>query len=668
MNQQHNGHEVYTIHNIRYALIHSNVPGVLALVEHESVYVPASDWKTCLQEINELTSSNWVGIRETQGDGTRVIYSKTFRCHRGGSYVPQRTERTGQKKNHDHYRPGDYRDRRTLKLTGITLEKIREQLRDGRNCREIRMALLRQFESVTDNSNNGQRKLTYNDVYNQLKQLKYDLFQFDDNDMRSVQIWLNERLRSDNYTIFNGDPSRYTTHNDIYSFGFLSPTQLHFLQQARSVCIDVTYNITTNVNDIMYTIVTRDLSTGTGYPNAFMFTNNHFAGPLKEWLAFLRDQYGLMIEQMTIDCSITEVNTIDAVFPAASIHYCAFYVVQSWNRNLKEKVHDPTYIASEQQERRHEMLSTLKDIMRYTDVNATYTAIEQFKNNYYADDVFLNYFEEHWEPDHIVQRWSYAYMDQRNRSFASNAFIESWHNQLKSVYLKHQERNRIMSNSDRMGPLQNEQSQREYRASLISANMILAMICNPHHENVSSPMTGIWIVWSFVTHVTRSTPDYNVTVNENMHIDSCNCSDYMHRHAPCKHMYLLRNFTSMQIQFEIEQEHAINMREAGTIQNGEFIEQNVVQQRIQQLPIETESTANNNDNIIENIDTTQDNLQFVSQTFSSLHHDSHRVVNLSTISEEESNEYAQWVRELLVFHQEMIQHHHHRRSGNTQRN
>ncbi|KAG2215782.1 hypothetical protein INT45_001785 [Circinella minor] len=196
-----------------------------------------------------------------------------------------------------------------------------------------------------------------------------------------------------------------------------------------------------------------------------------------------------------------------------------------------------------------------------------------------------------------------------------------------------------------MGPLQNEQSQREYRASLISANMILAMIRNPHGENVSSPMTGIWIVRSFVTCVTRSTPDYNVTVNENMHIDSYTCSDYMHRHAPYKHMYLLWNFTSMQLQFEIEQEHAIDMIELGTTQN-----------------------ATNNDNVIEIIDTTQDNLQFVAQTFSSLHHDSHRVVNLSTISEEESNEYAQRVRELLVFHQEMIQRHHHRQTGNTQHN
>ena len=48
-----------------------------------------------------------------------------------------------------------------------------------------------------------------------------------------------------------------------------------------------------------------------------------------------------------------------------------------------------------------------------------------------------------------------------------------------------------MSNNGRMGPVQNEQSQREYRASLISADMILAMICNPEGETNSSPMTGI---------------------------------------------------------------------------------------------------------------------------------------------------------------------------------
>lgn len=201
MDQQTNPHELYTTANIRYALIHSNVPGVLALVPNEPICVPASDWEACLKKITELTSSNWVGIRETHGDGTRVIYSKTFRCHRAGSYVPQRSVRTGQKKSkkvncpgslkitiwahqpleceitllrdHDFHRPGDYRDRRTLKLTKSTIETIREQLRDGRNCREIRMALLRQFELVPDNSNAGHRKVSYHDVYNQLNKVRF---------------------------------------------------------------------------------------------------------------------------------------------------------------------------------------------------------------------------------------------------------------------------------------------------------------------------------------------------------------------------------------------------------------------------------------------------------------------------------------------------------------
>ena len=157
--------------------------------------------------------------------------------------------------------------------------------------------------------------------------MKFDLFQFDDDDMTSVGIWLHKCLQPNNYTIFNGDPSTYTMHDDVYSFGFLSPTQLQFLQQARSVCLDATYNITADVNDIMYTIVTKDSYTGTGYPNAYMFTNNHSAGPIKEWLSFLHDQCGLLVEHMTIDCCIVEVNTIDAVFPMASIHYCAFHVI-----------------------------------------------------------------------------------------------------------------------------------------------------------------------------------------------------------------------------------------------------------------------------------------------------------------------------------------------------
>ena len=112
------------------------------------------------------------------------------------------------------------------------------------------------------------------------------------------------------------------------------------------------------------------------------------------------------------------------------------------------------------------------------------------------------------------------------------------------------------------------------------------------------------MVYSFVTRVTRSTPVYNVVVNNGMHIDLFTCADFMHRRAPCKHMYLLCNFTSMQLHYEIDQENVIDMIEAGTIQSDELVEHNI----IQQLSIETVSTATNSDDVIEMINITEDNL------------------------------------------------------------
>ncbi|KAI9248325.1 hypothetical protein BDA99DRAFT_417600, partial [Phascolomyces articulosus] len=78
------------------------------------------------------------------------------------------------------------------------------------------------------------------------------------------------------------------SNNNVFSFGFISPTQQYHLQHATSVCMDATYKITSRVNDIMYTIVTKDQHTGTGYPIAYMFTNNHSSPPIQQWLLFLR--------------------------------------------------------------------------------------------------------------------------------------------------------------------------------------------------------------------------------------------------------------------------------------------------------------------------------------------------------------------------------------------
>ena len=78
--------------------------------------------------------------------------------------------------------PGDVDDVNMLKLTGETFDKMIQQLQEGRNCRDIRISLLHQFDFVSSvpidditaaaQSSAGQRKVNYQDVYDQMKKVR----------------------------------------------------------------------------------------------------------------------------------------------------------------------------------------------------------------------------------------------------------------------------------------------------------------------------------------------------------------------------------------------------------------------------------------------------------------------------------------------------------------
>ena len=218
--------------------------------------------------------------------------------------------------------------------------------------------------------------------------------------------------------------------------------------------------------------------------------------------------------------------------------------------------------------------------------------------------------------------------------------IETWFNQLKTVYLRRvrnkrldrlifiltnevefyfiNEHERILGNNGRMGPLENQQSRRRYRAAQVPIRDIPAMIQNPESENTSDPMMGCWKVMAFVPQVTRSTARYEIIVNSDMLIKSCTCLDFAQRRAPYKHIYLLKRYTSMQVQFEVEQHNAL--RQATEITNSRHSKWNnrhttsrtvLLWQQQQEIIIidDEDDEDNNNVNILDNI---QDNLQFVS--------------------------------------------------------
>ena len=165
--------------------------------------------------------------------------------------------------------------------------------------------------------------------------------------------------------------------------------------------------------------------------------------------------------------------------------------------------------------------------------------------------------------------------------------IETWFNQLKTIYLQRvhnrqlgrlifiltnevefyfiDENERILGNNGWMGPVENQQSHCQYRAAQVPVHDIPAMIENPIGGNTSDLMMGCWKVMAFIPQVTRSTARYEIIVNSDMLIKSCICLDFAQRCNPCKHMYLLKRYTNMQLQFEVEQRN--ELRQAAELGN-----------------------------------------------------------------------------------------------------
>jgi hypothetical protein len=122
--------------------------------------------------------------------------------------------------------------------------------------------------------------------------------------MASVNIWLDNKLQLDEYTIFRGNPQLYSTDASLFSFGFLSELQQQKLSTATTMCLDAIYGICAQSSVIMYSIVIRDDDIDRGFLEAYLFTNDQTIGSITPWLQFLKETLFIVDpQQTTIDCS-----------------------------------------------------------------------------------------------------------------------------------------------------------------------------------------------------------------------------------------------------------------------------------------------------------------------------------------------------------------------------
>ncbi|KAG1514525.1 hypothetical protein G6F53_003602 [Rhizopus delemar] len=265
-------------------------------------------------------------------------------------------------------------------------------------------------------------------------------------------------------------------------------------------------------------------------------------------------------EQITVDCSIPEADAIRVTFGEnCRIQLCFFHVAQCWSRNLATKIKNQPDQYNNMKVIRGNIMSELQSIMYETVRENVIEKICQFREKWTSvQPNFVEYLENRWLALEGYKKWSAAYVIEEHRNMRTNNYIESWHNQLKSVYLKRIKNRRldrlvfILTNdveSDlkldvericfevgRMGPELRRRRQREMVADSIPEDRMIEMISKDGDTQ--------YTVESF----NQENILYVVKINEDGKIASCSCSCFNFNSAVCKHMYLLKRHINVEVE------------------------------------------------------------------------------------------------------------------------
>ena len=211
--------------------------------------------------------------------------------------------------------------------------------------------------------------------------------------------------------------------------------------EARGVCLDATHDVT-GQNVIMYTIVTQHQETWRGFPIAYLITNSQASSVLTTWLKMLSGQ-GLKPASVTIDCSLTEDKALkNAWGTGLSIRYCAWHVSRAWTSKISLIKTSSNTETQELRKRARDQLKEMMWVERREDFDKLF---KSFLKKWRHQKEFIEYFEGTWgdNSSRPPKRWAKSYHSREFDSMATNNYVETWHNQLKTVYLNRRPNRRL---------------------------------------------------------------------------------------------------------------------------------------------------------------------------------------------------------------------------------
>ncbi|CEP17264.1 hypothetical protein [Parasitella parasitica] len=272
--------------------------------------------------------------------------------------------------------------------------------------------------------------IKYKDIKNLIDARIAKLTRKNPNDKESVMLWM-ESFREDNYYVLQDFQV-----NGPFILLWVSPWQKVFLEQAEEWCVDSTHKTCKSLNDpkessYLYTIVVKSPITLKGVPVCFFLTDKEVIPTLSKWLSLLKSTFSLNVKTIMIDCSPTEIGAIQNVFKnEVQVLLCHWHIKRAWETNIKKHIKEDK-ATKEAEGRRVSVRAALNGLMYAKTSEEFDLSLALFNMKFKKYDSFLVYFNNLWIPK--KQSWCLAWSE--HASFRTNNLIESYHNQIKSLYL-----------------------------------------------------------------------------------------------------------------------------------------------------------------------------------------------------------------------------------------
>lgn len=342
------------------------------------------------------------------------------------------------KKTHQNHVPGSIEDVPFIRMSRSLRDHVKQLLdsNNNMNVRQIRTILQRQVAALPLSKRDAY--ISSDDIYNMYRQWRDSRSRKDPVGFVSVRLWL-DHLLTQQFSVWVYKPLEV---GQSYAFAFSSPWQKELLVTSKHLSVDATHHIGSNNNGILYTIVIRHKTGDRGVPVAYMFTDDQSSGPIIQWLTSLA-RIGLEPEKITIDRSLGEARAIKEVWDDdVAIQYCTWHVVRAWSTNLRTKVVGDS--AQDKQRIISELFIAVREMMWVKDDDAFFAKWQAFEKNWKdTQPDFFKYFKEQWYNNDAYERWVSCFQPNAHTKMETNNYVESWHNQLKTVYLRRQRPRRL---------------------------------------------------------------------------------------------------------------------------------------------------------------------------------------------------------------------------------